>query len=157
MSYRHNIKEALREDAKEFAKIAALSAGAAQWDATAFLKTVENGNAFKASCDGKTVGFICFAGAGEYIELVNFAVSPRFKRKGIGGSLLKSALEIMARRGVKEIFLEVSQDNDIALSLYERAGFSRVGIRKDFYGRSRNAVIMNKVKEKEWIKGRRGS
>jgi ribosomal-protein-alanine N-acetyltransferase len=39
------------------------------------------------------------------------------------------------------VFLEVGQDNPAALTLYDRLGFKRVGLRRDYYTRRDGARV----------------
>ena len=43
------------------------------------------------------------------------------------------------------ISLEVNEKNSIAIHLYERCGFEKIGIRKKYYNGIDNAIIMTKV------------
>jgi ribosomal-protein-alanine N-acetyltransferase len=65
-------------------------------------------------------------------ELLLIAVSPQYRRKGIGRSILE-ALAVAARtRGSKRLLLEMRRGNP-AESLYRAFGFSVIGERKDYY------------------------
>ena len=69
----------------------------------------------------------------------------KYRKKGIGKALLKKFLKIAAKKKIKSIFLEVSVENKIAIDLYSKANFLKVGERKNYYifnGRKVNADIM---------------
>jgi ribosomal protein S18 acetylase RimI-like enzyme len=80
------------------------------------------------------------------IETVN--VDPVFRKLGVGSRLLAAAEEDIRRKGARTIRLEVSITNHAAISLYERAGFHRIGVLKNYYhflhDSSRDAVRMVK-------------
>jgi ribosomal-protein-alanine N-acetyltransferase len=59
-------------------------------------------------------------------------VSPEFQGRGIGTALL-AALLARADELFAPVFLEVRTDNTAAISLYERHGFTRIGLRKRYY------------------------
>src|SRR5262249_36846469 len=53
--------------------------------------------------------------------------------RGLGRLLVSALLDEAADRGCDDVFLEVRVDNDSARHLYERFGFSRVGLRRGYY------------------------
>jgi len=65
------------------------------------------------------------------IETLN--VDPVFQGKGIGKKLLKAAEKIIHSNEIKKIRLEVSVGNDSAVKLYEKSGFRKVKILKNYY------------------------
>ena len=66
-------------------------------------------------------------------EVLNLAVAPEFRRRGIAGALLEAGLAAFRRRKVDEIFLEVRESNRSAQSLYLSRGFRAVGQRAAYY------------------------
>ena len=75
-------------------------------------------------------------------EVCNIAVFEEHRNKGVGKSILNSIITYCKSRCVKKIFLEVSETNVVALRLYEKLGFSRVGVRENYY-KSGNAIVMS--------------
>jgi len=67
------------------------------------------------------------------LQIDNLAVSERFRRMGIGQSLLKSALSLAARLCARTAILEVRSANLPACAFYEKEGFAVVGFRKRYY------------------------
>ena len=74
--------------------------------------------------------------------MLNLAVDPRSRRRGVASALL-AALEGEARG---QLFLEVAEPNQPAISLYEHHGWVRNGrIRKGYYRQGLvNAIVMQK-------------
>jgi [ribosomal protein S18]-alanine N-acetyltransferase len=68
-------------------------------------------------------------------EILNIAVEPESRRKGLGGMLLESALEELISRGVIAVFLEVRVSNEAAINLYRAKGFHPIGQRHEYYRR----------------------
>jgi ribosomal-protein-alanine N-acetyltransferase len=66
-------------------------------------------------------------------DITNVAVRKDRQREGIGNFLLESVIHLAAERGVTTIHLEVRVSNETAIRLYERAGFTRDGLRKGYY------------------------
>lgn len=66
-------------------------------------------------------------------DLLNIAVEDSFKKRGVGKDLLFAALQRASTHLPAEILLEVRRGNHPAITFYEKHGFSREGIRKNFY------------------------
>jgi len=82
---------------------------------------------------GEVVGYtICWT-VGEESHLLNIAVRPDARGRGVGRALLKDCLRRAARAGSRRIFLEVRPSNQQAIRIYRREGFRFVGIREGYY------------------------
>jgi len=75
-------------------------------------------------------GFSHIRGKGDSAEILTFGIDPCARDKGYGAALLGAALK---EARASEIMLDVRQDNIPAISLYRRAGFKRIGKRKNYY------------------------
>jgi len=79
-----------------------------------------------------------------YVQTI--AVAPDAQGHGLGTTLLAALVEESQRRGCKRLDLEVRADNDAAIRLYERHGFTRIGLRRGYYQPSGvDAVVMRRV------------
>ncbi len=67
------------------------------------------------------------------MEILNIAVSPLHRRCGYGEFLLRRTLQASAALNCESMFLEVRVGNVAARNLYEKLGFSSVGVRKKYY------------------------
>jgi len=65
-------------------------------------------------------------------EIHNIAIKGEYQGRGLGRKLLTAVLDSLAGE-VDEVYLEVRTSNRKAISLYESAGFSCAGLRKDYY------------------------
>jgi ribosomal-protein-alanine N-acetyltransferase len=76
-------------------------------------------------------------------HIMNIAVSPDFRRRGIATALLERLFELTDDRSRRGYTLEVRVSNDGAIRLYERVGFTARGIRRGYYTDNReDALIM---------------
>jgi [ribosomal protein S18]-alanine N-acetyltransferase len=66
-------------------------------------------------------------------EILNLAVVPGARRRGIGGALLEVGLRHLRERGAREVFLEVRESNQAARAMYQSRGFRVVGARQRYY------------------------
>jgi ribosomal-protein-alanine N-acetyltransferase len=81
--------------------------------------------------------------AGPEAELGNLAVRPEWRARGLGSTLLEAVLAQARERGAEALFLEVRMSNAAARQLYERAGFSAVGMQPGYYvNPSEDALVM---------------
>ena len=84
----------------------------------------------------------------EQLELFNICIATDIQGKGYGKALLQHFLQEGRSRGATEAFLEVRSSNHSAIALYEKCGFSKTGIRKNYYEHADNkadALIMSIV------------
>ena len=66
-------------------------------------------------------------------DIQTLAVSPAYRRGGLGRSLLRALLAEAYQRGARDVFLEVLADNEGALALYESEGFELIDRRVGYY------------------------
>ena len=88
---------------------------------------------FGARVGGAVVGFLVAHLVVDEAHIVNFAIHPDARGKGVGRSLLDYALVDLWERGARWVTLEVRKSNDVAKELYSSAGFSELDIRKSYY------------------------
>lgn len=76
-------------------------------------------------------------------EILNLAVAPVHRRRGIGKRLLAACLAWMAGRGVAKVYLEVRRSNEAAIAMYIEEGFGTLGVRPNYYRKpTEDAVLM---------------
>ena len=79
------------------------------------------------------IGFIFAHFAADEIEILNIAVHPSARRRGVANLLCQELFAAGERRACRQIFLEVRQSNSGARAFYENAGFKISGVRKNYY------------------------
>lgn len=93
--------------------------------------------------DGVVAGWAGLASAGGQGDVLTIGVHPDMQGRGLGARLLTALLDEAVARGCGEVFLDVRADNDRARRLYERFGFTPVGVRKRYYQPSGvDAIVM---------------
>lgn len=91
--------------------------------------------------DGVMVGILSASvGAGE-CSIDNVAVHPSCRRRGVGSELIKELFCAARNEDCRSAYLEVAEDNVGAIALYGRFGFTSVGRRPHFYGKT-DALLM---------------
>ena len=80
-------------------------------------------------------------------DVMNVAVHPDFRRRGIAEELCRQLVSVLNERDVHSLTLEVRASNAPAIALYEKLGFTLVGRRPNYYRHPKeDALIMRK----EW-------
>ena len=99
---------------------------------------------YGACLEGKILGFILCQVVVPEAEILGIAVDPAFQNRGIARDLLAYTQKILVQEGICHLFLEVGIENKAALSLYQSAGFRKMGYRKDYYGsQGRDALVLS--------------
>lgn len=112
------------------------------WSFETYQKQLSNPDdiSFLALCDGEAAGFISVWFVCGEAEINNIGVLEKFRRMGIAKALFDSAYNAAK---AEKWYLEVRESNLGAISFYEKLGFERVGMRKNFYtAPTENAVLM---------------
>jgi len=72
----------------------------------------------------------------------SFYVDKKYRNKSIGNELLQNSIGILRRDGFIAVELTVDQRNEIAIHLYEKSGFKKIGYRKNEYGKGVDRSLM---------------
>jgi ribosomal-protein-alanine N-acetyltransferase len=120
----------------------------APWGASTFDELLAGPGTFAllAAAQGKPEGLnLCRVAAGE-MEVLTLGVVRQARRRGLGQALMAAALEAGRSAGAEAAFLEVAVDNVAALGLYQGLGFSKAGLRPNYYDRGpegrADAIVM---------------
>jgi len=101
------------------------------------------GSSFLVACKGPEIqGFICGRRIIDEVEILNLAVRPEVRRKGIANRLVREFLEQIARHGVRMVHLEVRESNQGAIGLYASNGFRVTGRRRGYYRDPKEDAIL---------------
>lgn len=94
-----------------------------------------------AEVNGQIVSFICYRDLGDVFEISVLGTHPEEQKKGFQRQLLQHFQGIAARQR-KPLLLEVHQQNERALHLYQVMGFVLLNVRKKYYSDSGDALVM---------------
>lgn len=81
----------------------------------------------------QVAGYIGIIMAADEGDITNVSVKKELQSQGIGTMLIQELASRTKEMGVEKIFLEVRESNAVALALYEKQGFERMGVRKNYY------------------------
>lgn len=95
--------------------------------------------------DGVVCGYIGSQSVLDAADMMNIAVHPEYRNRGIACALIKELIERLKQQNVISLMLEVRISNESAISLYNKLGFEIVGKRPHYYHNPReDAYIMRK-------------
>lgn len=94
--------------------------------------------------EGLIVGFAGIILSVDDAEITNIVTKKDKRRQGIGSILINELIKISKEKGKDNISLEVNEENEHAIKLYEKNGFEVVGRRKNYYNNKNDAIIMTK-------------
>ena len=105
------------------------------WSEQGFLDGMNNSAVFLVAEneDGEVTGYIGMYVMAPEGEITNVAVSKDGRGNGTGEALVKAMQQWAAEHSVERIVLEVRVSNDPAIHVYEKMGFTTIGVRKNFY------------------------
>ena len=96
--------------------------------------------------DGDTlVGYVGSQTVLGWADMMNLAVSPEYRRRGVGEELVEQLTSRLRSKDVSCLTLEVRASNDPAIGLYHKLGFAEVGRRPNYYRNPKeDALILRK-------------
>ena len=78
-------------------------------------------------------GVVWFSVVEDEAEIIDIRVGKRYRRTGIGESLLTQSFEKLRLSEIRSVFLEVRSSNTAALAFYKKLGFAMMGRRENYY------------------------
>ncbi len=144
---RPEIRRLRADDAQAVAEILRQSPQAVFWPEASVKEVLEwkGSLGIVIEANGKVVGFLIGRQTAEEAEVLNLAVVPGSRRKGMGGALLQAAVEEFRTRGANRVYLEVRESNAPGIAFYEKHGFGKAGRREGYYRDPvETAIIMQK-------------
>ena len=96
--------------------------------------------------DQSIVGYAgVFAPGAAEADILTVGVVPKHRGKGIAKALMALITDWAKDQGSTAMMLEVKTDNREAIGLYESLGYSKLNIRKDYFGAGLDAQVMRLV------------
>ena len=93
--------------------------------------------------DNEIIGYLYYSDIYERAEINQFEINFIHRNCGKGSYLLKEFLN----RIKKDITLEVKEDNTVAIKLYEKNGFTKKAIRREYYNGVDGILMERKYEE----------
>ena len=94
--------------------------------------------------DGVVAGYVGSQTVLQEADMMNIAVADTHRRRGIARLLVE---ELIRQLDAYQLTLEVRAANAPAIALYEKLGFTQVGLRKNYYHKPKEDAL---ILRKEW-------
>ena len=114
------------------------------WSEKQFVESYDNVYVL-LSGNNEIVGFTAILETPPDAEIHNLFICNELRGRGLGKILFKQAIQMLSAEG-EDLYLEVSEDNNIAIALYKSLGFEEIGARKNYYRKgsiASNAIMMH--------------
>jgi [ribosomal protein S18]-alanine N-acetyltransferase len=95
----------------------------------------------------EVIGYMGLRSVDEHAEVMNFAVLESHRHMGVGTAILDHVLTYLKQHHVSLLTLEVRKSNKGAQALYEKFGFKKSHIRKDYYITEDAVVYVKEVRK----------
>lgn len=143
--------EFIKMDERHTAQVAKLEACcfSSPWSEKSIVSELTNPlSLWIVAVDGDTVvGYVGSQSVLGEADMMNLAVEPAYRRKGIAEQLVNTLIAHLKSRDVHCITLEVRASNTAAIALYQKMGFEQVGCRPGYYSNPREDAL---ILRKEW-------
>lgn len=98
---------------------------------------------FVVEVEGRIAGYMGYWEAPQEAHIINLAIGPSFRNRGLGREMIERCLDFAFKRGARLATLEARESNAAARRLYEKCGFRTVAIRKKYYSDNQeDAIVM---------------
>jgi [ribosomal protein S18]-alanine N-acetyltransferase len=129
-----NLRPMVAGDTDAVFQIQTASPEIAQWAARDYAKVPTAGMAaWVVETEGVIAGFLVARRIAGELEILNLAVRPDARRRGIGHALIRFALAWGKQLDARNAYLEVRASNQVALEFYKQHQFQETGRRPLYY------------------------
>lgn len=95
--------------------------------------------------DGRVAGYVGSQTVMGWTDMMNIAVHPDYRRKGIAEALVQALMEMLKEQGSECLTLEVRASNEPAKTLYAKLGFVEVGRRPNYYRNPKEDALILRI------------
>lgn len=116
------------------------------WSEEDFIRCLRQRNCIGmvAEFEEQVVGFMIYELNRNLLHVLNFAVRPDFRRRGVGSQMVDKLISKLSQQRRTRIALEVRETNLAAQLFFRRAGFKAVSVLRDYYDdTTESAYVMN--------------
>lgn len=119
------------------------------WSETSIASELQNRLALwlVAVNDDAVVAYVGSQTAAGETDMMNIAVHPDWRRRGLAESLIAILIQTLQNQGSSSLTLEVRASNAGAIALYEKLDFVQVGLRRNYYRNPKEDAL---ILRKEW-------
>ena len=105
------------------------------WSEEDFIRCLRQRNCIGmvAECEERVVGFMIYELHKNRLHVLNFSVSPAWRRRGVGQQMIEKLVNKLSHQRRNRILLEVRETNLSAQLFFKSMGFKAVSVLRDFY------------------------
>ena len=105
------------------------------WSEEDFIRCLRQRNCIGmvAECEERVVGFMIYELHKSRLHVLNFAVSPKWRRRGVGQQMMEKLVNKLSHQRRNRILLEVRETNLTAQLFFKGVGFKAISVLRDFY------------------------
>ncbi len=92
------------------------------------------------------IGFVNYYDLFDRFEIASIYVIPTYRNRGIASSLMEKVIDIGGNNDIDNITLEVREDNENAIKLYNKYDFKKVAVREKYYKGIDGILMERKMK-----------
>jgi ribosomal-protein-alanine N-acetyltransferase len=92
----------------------------------------------------RMIGFCITAHRASWAHIITMDVLAELRRQGLGSRLLAEVESRLVAAGVREIGLETATNNSAAIAFWQKHGYRKSGVQKNYYPGGRDAFSMAK-------------
>lgn len=113
------------------------------WNKTMLENAFNGGNyvCFGKYDNQKLIAFLGLSISVDTCDIEDVLVDLKYRRKGLAEKLIDHAIDYAKSQNKEKVFLEVRENNFKARALYEKKGFNKISVRKNYYSDGENAVV----------------
>ncbi len=105
------------------------------WSEEDFIRCLRQRNCIGmvAEYDERVVGFMIYELHKNRLHILNFAVRPEFRRRGVATAMVKKLIGKLSQQRRNRILLEIRETNLGAQLFFRDSGFRAISVLRDFY------------------------
>jgi ribosomal-protein-alanine N-acetyltransferase len=110
-----------------------------------YIRKLKDGFFVVLEPSGAIVGYAILVDVKNYSYIFSIAILPKKRNQGYAELLLKFLTKRCTEKHIPKIRLDVRVDNNAAVELYKKLGYTEVNNKKDYYGDGLDALMMEKM------------
>ena len=116
------------------------------WSERLYCDSILQDGCFCTICeeDHVIVGFNLYRNIGGDFEILQIAMDPNYQGKGFGTQLMNAFVDQASLDKIENCYLEVRLTNERAIKFYNKFGFERIHVRKNYYGPEEDGLVMKR-------------
>ena len=113
--------------------------------------SINGTKSYVVSRGGEPIGFVLLRIIAEEVEIITFCMLPKWCNNGYSTYLLEQIIKKLQLQSIKRLFLEVRENNDAAIRLYNKCSFKVIGRRTGYYNNHLGSKIDALVMQRQLI------